>query len=140
MKDLRFSTDDSRTIAKIVRHHMRPLDCGAPGVRRLIRDLGPDLDRWRIFKSADAPPTIPEEDFLQAASRFDKLLASEQSKMAGPAYGKLAISGEDLIALGVQPGPTMGTILKQLEEIVIEDPSKNTRESLLAEATKRSGR
>ncbi len=140
MKDLRFSTDDSRTIAKIVRHHMRPLDCGAPGVRRLIRDLGPDLARWRIFKSADAPPTIPEEDFLQAASRFDKLLASEQSKMAGPAYGKLAISGEDLITLGIQPGPTMGAILKQLEEIVIEDPSKNTRESLLAEATKRSGR
>jgi hypothetical protein len=34
----------------------------------------------------------------------------------------------------------MGVILKQLEEIVIEDPSKNTRESLLAEATKRSGR
>ena len=139
MKDLRFSTDDSRTIAKIVRHHMRPLDCGAPGMRRLLRDLGQDLARWRIFNSADAPPTVPEEDFFQAASRFDKLLASEQSKMAGPAYGKLAISGDDLITLGIQPGPTMGAILKQLEEIVIDDPSKNTKEILLAEATRRSG-
>jgi tRNA nucleotidyltransferase (CCA-adding enzyme) len=140
MKDLRFSTEDTKTIAKIVRHHMRPLDCGAPGVRRLIRDLGPDLPRWRIFKSADAPPIIPEADFLQTASRFDKLLSSEQSKMAGPAYGKLAVTGEDLIALGVSPGPAMGAILKQLEEIVIEDPSKNTKENLLEEAKKRSKR
>ena len=34
----------------------------------------------------------------------------------------------------------MGAILKQLEEIVIEDPSKNTKENLLEEAKKRSKR
>ncbi len=134
MKELRFSTDDTTSIARIVRHHMRPLDCGAAGVRRLIRDLGPDLDRWRLFKSADAPPTVPEEEFQRTTTRFDALLSSEQQKMAGPAYGRLAITGEDLKRMGIQPGPSMGKILKQLEELVIEDPSKNTRELLLKEA------
>jgi tRNA nucleotidyltransferase (CCA-adding enzyme) len=139
MKDLRFSTDDSHSIARIVRHHMRPLDCGAPGVRRLIRDLGPDLARWRSFKSADAPPTVPEQEFHQIASRFDALLASEQQKMAGPSYGKLAITGDDLKRIGIKPGPSMGAVLKQLEELVIEDPSKNTKELLIKEAKRRIG-
>lgn len=140
MKELRFSTDDSKAIASIVRHHMRPLDCGAPGVRRLIRDLGPELQRWRSFKAADAPPTVPESEFLETAQRFDTLLASERKKMAGPAYGKLAVSGDDLKALGIKPGPDMGKILKELGELVLDDPSVNTKERLLAEAKKRKSR
>lgn len=137
MKELRFSTDDTRAIASIVRHHMRPLDCGAPGVRRIIRDLGPQLTQWRQFKAADSPPTFSEAEFLSVANRFDQLLATELAKMSGPSYGKLAITGEDLKTLGVTPGPHMGKLIKELEELVIEDPSVNTKENLMAEAQKR---
>jgi tRNA nucleotidyltransferase (CCA-adding enzyme) len=137
MKDLRFSTDDSRSIASIVRHHMRPLDCGAPGVRRIIRDLGKDLSRWRQFKSADSPPTVSDQDFTTIANRFDQMLDSELKKMAGPSYGKLAVTGQDLISLGLKPGPQIGKLLKELEELVIEDPSVNSTERLLDEAKKR---
>lgn len=137
MKELRFSTDDTRAIASIVRHHMRPLDCGAPGVRRIIRDLGPQLTQWRQFKAADSPPTFTDEEFHKVAGRFDQLLATELAKMSGPSYGKLAITGEDLKALGVQQGPQMGKLIKELEELVIEDPTANTTENLLTEAKKR---
>jgi tRNA nucleotidyltransferase (CCA-adding enzyme) len=138
MKELRFSTDDTRAIASIVRHHMRPLDCGAPGVRRIIRDLGPQLSQWRQFKAADSPPTFSEEEFLKVANRFDQILATEMARMSGPSYGKLAVTGEDLIAIGIKPGPEMGKLIKQLEELVIEDPTVNTKEKLLMEAKKRS--
>jgi tRNA nucleotidyltransferase (CCA-adding enzyme) len=57
--------------------------------------------------------------------------------MSGPSYGKLAITGEDLKALGVKPGPLMGKLIKELEELVIEDPTANTTENLLTEAKKR---
>jgi len=137
MKELRCSTDDTRAIASIVRHHMRPLDCGAPGVRRIIRDLGPQLARWRQFKAADSPPTFTDEEFQKVAGRFDQLLTTELTKMSGPSYGKLAITGEDLKALGVKPGPLMGKLIKELEELVIEDPMANTAENLLTEAKKR---
>lgn len=137
MKELRFSTDDSRAIASIVRHHMRPLDCGAPGVRRIIRDLGPQLIQWRQFKAADSPPTFTDEEFRKVAGRFDQLLATELAKMSGPSYGKLAINGEDLKVLGVQPGPQMGKLIKELEDLVIEDPTANTIENLLIEAKRR---
>jgi len=139
MKELRFSTDDSRAIASIVRHHMRPLDCGAPGVRRIIRDLGPQLNQWRQFKAADSPPTFSEEEFLSVAHRFDQLLSTELAKMSGPSYGKLAVTGEDLKVLGMKAGPEMGKLIKELEELVIEDPSVNSKETLLAEAKKRIG-
>jgi tRNA nucleotidyltransferase (CCA-adding enzyme) len=116
---------------------MRPLDCGAAGVRRLIRDLGEELPRWRIFKAADAPPTVPLEEFNLVAQGFDHLLEAEAARRATPSYGKLAISGADILDLGVQSGPLVGRILKELEELVIEDPSRNQREFLLKEAQKR---
>lgn len=137
MHVLRFSRDDTDTIASIVRHHMRPLDCGASGVRRLMRDLGESFERWRSFKEADAPPTVPEPEFRVTANAFDILLKAEQDRLAGPAYGKLAVTGNDLFTLGMQPGPSMGTLLRELEELVLDDPSLNERDKLLAEAKKR---
>ncbi len=65
------------------------------------------------------------------------MLQTEQKKMAGPSYGKLAITGDDLKTLGVGSGPNMGRILKELAELVLDDPSANTKENLLAEARKR---
>jgi tRNA nucleotidyltransferase (CCA-adding enzyme) len=134
MRELKFSNDDADTIALIVREHMRPLDCGAPGVRRILRDLGPEIERWQLFKRADASPTLPIEAFEEAAARFNELRRDEEARVAGPVYGKLAISGDHLIALGMAPGPKIGQILKALIEIVLDDPSRNERSLLLAEA------
>jgi tRNA nucleotidyltransferase (CCA-adding enzyme) len=131
MTHLRFSHEDINTVRAIVRHHMRPMDCGPAGVRRLIRDLGPHMKRWRTFKEADSSPTIPVEQFQASARGFDDMLAAEQAKMALPSYGRLALTGDDLRNEGIAPGPGMGKILKELAEIVIEDPSKNDRETLL---------
>ena len=138
MTQLRFSHDDIAKVRAIVRHHMRPLDCGPAGVRRLIRDLGENLSPWRRFKEADSSPTIPIEDFNASASAFDSLLAAEQRKMVLPSYGRLAISGDDLKQAGFPPGPAMGKLLKELEELVIDDPSKNDREVLLSLARTRA--
>lgn len=131
MLHLRFSHDDIERVRAIVRHHMRPLDCGPAGVRRLIRDLGSNLSQWRLFKEADSSPTIPNSEFRATATAFDALLETEQKKMIGPKYGRLAISGDELIRLGFKPGPAMGKLLKEFEELVIEDPSKNERETLI---------
>ena len=131
MTHLRFSHEDTNTVRAIVRHHMRPMDCGPAGVRRLIRDLGPRLARWRTVKAADSSPTIPVEQIQASARGFDEMLAIEQAKMAVPSYGRLAVTGDELRKEGIPPGPGMGKILRDLAEIVIEDPSKNDRETLL---------
>jgi tRNA nucleotidyltransferase (CCA-adding enzyme) len=46
----------------------------------------------------------------------------------------LAVDGDDLRAFGVAGGPELGRVLQRLLALVIEDPSLNTREQLLARA------
>ena len=47
----------------------------------------------------------------------------------------LAVTGTDLIALGIPPGKEIGRILNQLLEIVLEEPERNTKEELLRSLT-----
>jgi len=49
----------------------------------------------------------------------------------------LAVSGGDLISLGIPAGKTIGVILKELLEAVLEDPALNTREKLMEIAGKK---
>ena len=133
MARLRFSGEMRDKVCSIVKLHMRPLECGAPGVRRLMRDLGPWFDDWRAFKIADAPPVMNEKDFGGRLARFDGLAALEKERLSKQS-GRLAVNGHDLIALGMRPGIELGRTLKALEELVLEDPSLNTREILLTQA------
>lgn len=48
--------------------------------------------------------------------------------------GDLAVDGGDLMELGIPAGPAIGSTLRRLLEVVIDDPSKNQRETLLAAA------
>ena len=48
----------------------------------------------------------------------------------------LAVNGDDLRRIGIAPGPAMGRILNQLLQEVLDDPARNTREALLAAATR----
>ncbi len=139
MRHLRFSSEETRKIGTIVRHHMRPFQCGPAGVRRILRDLGAEYSLWRTFKEADASPTIPQEEFSKDAASFDTMVATEVSRSKNPSYGTLAISGDDLLKLGVPEGPQVGAILKQLEELVLDTPRKNTRRTLLATAKRLLG-
>jgi len=51
----------------------------------------------------------------------------------------LAITGRDLMTIGIQSGKVMGIILKELLETVLDDPQQNTREKLLEIAKKMHG-
>jgi tRNA nucleotidyltransferase (CCA-adding enzyme) len=42
----------------------------------------------------------------------------------------LALTGNDLIKAGIEPGPEIGKILNGLLEKVLDDPSLNTKEKL----------
>jgi hypothetical protein len=46
----------------------------------------------------------------------------------------LAITGTDLQGVGIPPSPAMGHMLERLLMEVVDDPSLNTREALLARA------
>jgi len=49
-----------------------------------------------------------------------------------PPFGPkdLAINGTDLMELGIKAGPAMGKVIKELVELVLDDPNLNTKEQL----------
>ena len=130
MKRLKFSKELTRSVMMIVQYHMRPLKCGPSAVRRLMRDLGDLFDEWRLFKIADKSPIMTDGEFQQELAAFDALVNEELERLKEPEYGRLQITGDDLISLGMPPGRELGLVLKTLEEMVIEDPALNDTATL----------
>ncbi len=131
---LHFSKREIKDTCVLVRQHMRPLDCGPSGLRRIMRDLGDLFEEWLALKRADKSPAFTEEEFQEQFDAFYEMLQVERARTSEPEYGRLAVNGSDLQELGIPAGPKLGTVLRALEEEVIENPSSNTRAELLKKA------
>jgi tRNA nucleotidyltransferase/poly(A) polymerase len=75
-------------------------------------------------------PEHPLDDLLALRHR----LRAEIDRQVPLQLKDLAINGHDLQSLGIAPGPHLGQILTTLLHQVLDDPTRNTREYLLAVA------
>ena len=90
-----------------------------------LRDLY-DLRRADAYGMAKIKP--PPAALLPLIERIETILAQSRAL----SLRDLAISGRELIKLGIPPGKHMGIILNELLEAVLEDPGQNTKETLVA--------
>jgi len=109
-------------------------------VRRFVIRAGeenlPDLYALRradFYGLAGEPP--PPDFLLPLIERIDKTLAQGRAL----SLKDLAVSGKDLMALGISPGKRMGIILNELLDTVLDDPAQNTGEKLLEIAKQLAG-
>jgi hypothetical protein len=109
-------------------------------VRRFVRRLA-NVDRDLLFalRRADntasgiGPAGDVNQDELEA--RIAEQVIAEPGLLV---ERRLAIDGNDLQhELGMEPGPEIGAVLDRLTEIVLDDPSQNRRDILLAHARRR---
>ena len=132
LKRLKFSNEIIDATSQLVRTHMRPTDAGAPGLRRLLRDTGEYYDRWRALKEADTLATnIDRNAFREHIADFDRRMEEVKRGPKLSPLSSLAIRGSDLLELGMKQCPQIGEILRALHEQVLDDPSLNSRETLL---------
>lgn len=82
--------------------------------------------RWRASPVAGGPAS---RDVMSLYRRGVRIAYREPIEL-----GDLAVSGTDLLGVGLPPGPAVGQILRFLLDAVIEDPARNTREELLTRA------
>ena len=135
---LRYPTDLRRRVVQIVRHHMLSARGDAARARRLLARYGEELTFDLLdHKSADlrgkwGPDEPPPTEQLEELEALRRLVEAERS--SPHRLGDLAVSGTDLIELGYTPGPALGQTLRTLLTEVVERPSRNTREALLARA------
>lgn len=133
---LRLSKYDCDRLFTLVRFHMfyyQPENSDA-AIRRFMRKVG--------LEHIDDILDLREGDRLGSGARKTSWRLEEmKERMVGQLHqpfdvNDLAIDGHDLIEhFDLRPGKIIGVILNQLFEIVIENPEKNTKESLFELAT-----
>lgn len=115
-----------------------PQSVDGAAIRRWVAAIGrldvPSFMRlasgiWAARRAAGIPAPRPAD--VHAVHR--RLL---RSALTDPIdLGALAVDGDDLRRAGIPPGPGLGRILQVLLTKVIEDPTRNTTDWLLQEAT-----
>ena len=69
---------------------------------------------------------------MEAVARLRALI--EQERSSPHRLADLAVDGSDLLALGYDEGPQLGSVLSGLLDEVVDDPSRNDRQWLLERA------
>ena len=139
LQRLRFDNDTINTVCRIVMYH----DYGnsvKPDmriVRRAVNKVGEDIFPLLFpVKRADilAQSDYMRQEKLDTIDLWEQLYNKIVEEKQCISLKTLAVTGRDLIALGIQPGPDLGKLLNTLLELVLERPEYNTRERLLEEA------
>lgn len=132
MNRMKFPKADTDMVVKLVRNHMFFSDTEQitlSAVRRIIQKVGPE-NIWDLMKIRECDRVGMNK--TEAPYRLRKYFAMIEEALRDPiSVSQLAIDGTFLInTLSVKPGRRMGWMLHALLEEVLEDPTKNTIETL----------
>ncbi|HYT05983.1 MAG TPA: hypothetical protein VEM13_13985 [Gemmatimonadales bacterium] len=89
-----------------------------PQVRKWLSDVGEYADDLLTLPSSPVP--------------LPRVVASIRAAKDPLTLKDLAVTGDDLLAAGVRPGPEVGETLARLLAEVLEDPTRNTKQHLLS--------
>jgi tRNA nucleotidyltransferase (CCA-adding enzyme) len=127
------NAETERVVALVSRQTaLFPPDAPPSGIRRWLVHVSPPLvnDLFRLRIAVCRADQSSGRDLLERWHLAHRILLQHPPLTVG----QLAVSGADLKALGLQPGPRFGEILRALLELVLERPELNSREQLLDHA------
>jgi hypothetical protein len=121
---LKASNAEVARAASIMSGPTEPPESSALAVRRWMAAVGDAADDltaiWEMRHGAPAP--------------WGPVVHGIRERGEAITRKSLALDGSDLLALGIPAGPTMGQVLDHLLNLVVDDPSLNSRDVLLARA------
>ena len=133
MQRLRFSKADTKRTVRIVWGFLQenpgrnPQEC-----RCWLNGIGPDLFNdicrmWIAYARVDGSGASKQSGDVLSRIRFIRKVLQSHPPLT---LDDLAVDGNDLQELGLQPGPTLGAILQELLAKVLMDPDLNNFERL----------
>lgn len=134
MHRLKFDNDTLRKVTKLVYYHDYRMPAQAGNVRRAMNKIGEDLFPYYMQvrrADTDAQSDYRKEEKYANLEGIEMLYTEIVEKRQCVSLKDLAVTGKDLIAAGVKPGPRLGEILDRLLKDVIEEPEHNEKEYLL---------
>lgn len=130
---LRLSRAQTAMLSTLVAEHMRlHLLATAPdltdrAVRRFFRDLGEEAFGLMMLCFADGWATAGRTGHLEATiTRMIEQRRAEAAKLKVKRF----VTGNELIALGLKPGPAFKVILQELEDLQLEGVISSTEQGL----------
>lgn len=134
LKRLTFDNETIAIVKRLILFHDYQFGEKEKAMRRAMAKIGKDLmPMLFLVRYCDVlaqNPRMAEEKIIridQGIQLWRQVLASGDAL----SLKELAISGKDVIALGVAPGPQVGVYLQEALEWVLEFPEKNNRELLI---------
>lgn len=136
MSRLKYPNDIIDAVAIGVRNHMRLKQAGKEGdkmsdktIRKFIVDLGDHLDTTLDLMHSDNLAHSPESRMPNQIPNIIKRI--EILKNTTPKKNeKLPVTGEDLIKLGLRPGPLFSKLLELVKDKQLENPNTSKEEYL----------
>jgi poly(A) polymerase len=134
----RLSRNTEAVVSRLIKSHMRLFNLAAPGgpsknaMYRYCRDLGDALPESLLLAQADARATseiMPKEKFMDTRKAMAAVLDYYYAKFRKIEASPL-VNGNDLIRLGLRPGPRFGEILEEMKERQAEGEIRTRQEAL----------
>lgn len=133
LRRLKFDNDTMRKVTKLVGFHDDRIQARTNCVRRAMNKMGEDLfPLYLEVVGADILAQIEyhREEKLRNLKEVRNCYEEILEKKQCVSLKTLAITGSDLIALGMKPGKEIGETLNRLLDLVIEDPELNEKRIL----------
>ena len=135
LRRLKFDNHTISMVTKLVKYHDQKVVPEPGYVRRAILQIGEDAFpllydvKLADLRAQSAFCRAEKEESLEEIYRIYRQIMDEGQCVC---LKTLAVSGQDLIdEAGMKPGRELGRTLQRLLDMVIENPSLNTRETLL---------
>ena len=142
MKRLKFDNDTIRKVTKLVAYHDYRMEPTGANVRRAMHEIGVELFPYYLaVRLADtkAQSSYERRGKLENTIQIRELYRNALRNKECVTLKDLAVTGTDLINLGIAPGKELGTLLNELLDMVIEDPAWNQKGKLCDYVKERFG-
>lgn len=144
LRRLRFDNDTIGKVCRLVKYHDQKLSLNPEKLRKSIVTIGPEL--FGLLLEVKEADMLAQSDYKREEKQkeledirgvYQQILEAEDCLT----LKDLAVTGRDLIDMGMKPGKELGAMLQKLFEYVLENPKKNTREDLFVyyETVKKNG-
>ncbi|MCB5881607.1 CCA tRNA nucleotidyltransferase [Lachnospiraceae bacterium EP-SM-12S-S03] len=133
LRRLKFDNDTLRKVTKLVYFHDDRMPAEMKYVRRAMCKMGEEL--FPLYLEVHLADTLAQSDYkreekLANIQEIQKCYEEIVKQNQCVSLRNLAVTGSDLLAIGMKPGKEIGIMLNHLLEMVIEDPELNKKEVL----------
>lgn len=133
MRRLKFDNDTIKKVTRLVCYHDYRTEPTMRNVRRAMNRIG--VEAFPAYLEVRVADTKAQSSYRQK-EKLKNILEMKQCcreillKRECITVRELAVTGKDLMEMGMKPGREMGSMLNELLELVLDAPEKNTKEIL----------